>query len=483
MLFFFTFILISLSKSDKTPIILVPGLYGSNLYATYNNINDIPWYCPKKMDEEILFINAKFVVPPLYNCLAYLTQGFYDNGSRQFNNIPGVNISVRDFGGDGSVDYIIKSSSKINKMQSNDNLSFFGKIKNFFNIKCYDNFNSLIKYYTDRGYILGENFFAAPYDWRMAPLFIDNYWPKLEKLIENAYEKSNRKKVTLIGFSMGCFVIQQFLSSNTIFVRDSKNNLRIPPIKNISQTITDEWKEKYIEKVVMLAPSFGGSHKSFDGVFNHFTTLIPEIRNKYITNMSTSLPSFHAHFPNYAIFGNITIVQGPDGDNYTARNLITLVSNHSKIRKQDSDLMNVVVSSIHSEPPFDIGEKIPLSVIYNSQVNTLSLLQFKEGWDKNPTRVYKKVGDGTIQVEGPKYICNNWKTENRSLLCIDLNNPDESKYVHSALPQNPNVQELLFNLTSKHSDNKKVDWWKRTGKIQITISGIKGNSEKFSVDL
>lgn len=128
-------------------------------------------------------------------------------------------------------------------------------------------------------------------------------------------------------------------------------------------------------------------------------------------------------------------------------------------------------------------KKFPLSVIYNSQVNTLSLLQFKEGWDKNPTRVYKKVGDGTIQVEGPKYICNNWKTENRSLLCIDLNNPDESKYVHSALPQNPNVQELLFNLTSKHSDNKKVDWWKRTGKIQITISGIKGNSEKFSVDL
>lgn len=479
MIFFFTFF--SSSSLNKNPIVLVPGLYGSNLYAKYEKVPNIPWYCPKKMDDELLYIHAKFLIPPLYNCIAYLSQTIYDNESRQVHNLPNVKIGVRDFGGEGSVDYVIKSSSKIQKYQGD--ISFTDRVKQKLTIKYYDSFYGFIQYYIERGYTVGEDFFAAPYDWRIAPLFVDDYWRSFRQLIENAYEKSNGQKVTLIGFSMGCFMIQQFLSSEALLNKSSTSNTRIPPIKNIKDIITDEWKEKYIEKVVMLAPSFGGSFKSFDAVFGHFTTLIPEIRNKYFTNMSTSLPSFHSHFPNHQIFDNIPLVRGPDGQNYTARDLTGLVLNHSVIRKEDADVMNVCIDSIQSEVPFDIGENIPLSIVYNTKVNTLSFIDFQNGWDQEPNRTFLQNGDGTVQAEGPKFLCNNWKTENRSLLCIDLNNSDEVNFVHSALPQNNLVQQLLFNLTTRTQQTEKDNWWMRKGKSEIIISSTNDhlNSECFEL--
>lgn len=478
MRFFLFFTIFINSKLDKNPVVLIPGLYGSNLYVTYNNVSDIPWYCPKKMNNELLFIHAKFGIPPLYNCIAYLTQTNYDNENQKIYNVPGVSIGIKDFGGEGSVDYVIKGSSKIQKYQNNTNISFIEKIKQKLTLKYFDNFHGLIQYYVEKGYTVGENFFAAPYDWRIAPLFIDDYWPSLRQLIENAYKKSNGQKVTLVGFSMGCFVIQQFLSSNAILTRNSKSNFKLSPIKTMTETITDEWKEKYLEKVVMLAPSFGGSFKSFDAVFGHFTTLIPEIRNKYITNMSTSLPSFHAHFPNHEIFNNVTLVRGPDGQNYTAKDLTNLVTNYSIIRKSDADVMNICINSLQSELPPDIGEKIPLSIVFNSQVNTLNFVDFKEGWDKEPIRIFDKVGDGTIQADGPRFLCNNWKAENRSLLCIDLNNSDENNFVHSALPSNPFVKELLFNLTAHLGQANKENWWSKNGKREIIIPS--SNDEKNS---
>ena len=62
--FFFTFIFFTSSQFDKNPIVLIPGLYGSNLYATYNNISNAPWYCPKKMKNEFIF--SFLITTPLF---------------------------------------------------------------------------------------------------------------------------------------------------------------------------------------------------------------------------------------------------------------------------------------------------------------------------------------------------------------------------------------------------------------------------------
>ena len=183
MLFLFTFALLAIA--NKKPVVLLPGLYGSNLHVSYGKNVKVPWYCPKKMDDEFLWIRAKFLFPPFINCIALLTQNEFDNDTQKLKSIPGVNISVKNFGGKGSVDYIVKNKGKHKENEPNGKFTFF------------DSFDSIINYFEDRGYEVGNDFFIAPYDWRRAPLFVDDYWDKLRHLIEVAYEKSNGQKVTL----------------------------------------------------------------------------------------------------------------------------------------------------------------------------------------------------------------------------------------------------------------------------------------------
>ncbi|OHT04666.1 lcat-prov protein [Tritrichomonas foetus] len=234
--------------SKKNPIVLLPPLYGTHLFATYNK-TDIPWYCPKTMNDELLWVSSKFIVPPFYNCLVLLTQGTFDNETNQIKNLPGIDIKVHDFEGEESVSYIINGT-----------------------FKFIDNYYSLLKYYKQRNYTVGENLFIAPYDWRMAPLFIDDFWPKFQAIIEKAFIQNN-EKVTLLGFSMGTFMIHYFLTEKA----------------------SKDWISKYVEKVVLLAPSWGGCHQTFDAIFGRFSPVVPIIKNDYVADMVTSLPGFFSH--------------------------------------------------------------------------------------------------------------------------------------------------------------------------------------------
>ena len=98
----------------------------------------------------------------------------------------------------------------------------------------------------------------------------------------------------------------------------------------------------------------------------------------------------------------------------------------------------------------DIGENIPLAIIYNSGVKTLSFLQ------NIATKYYEGKSDGTFTVDSLLFPCENWSVENRSLVCIDLNKSDEKNFKHSALQSNPLVLDILYNLTSKDASNENL---------------------------
>lgn len=455
----FFLLIIKIISVDHSPIVILPGLYGSNLYATYDHPAGLPWYCQQKMDDELMFLRVKFLIPPLYNCLPFLSHLNYDNETQKVFNHPGVKINVHDFGGDGAVDYIIKNQGKYIPNQK------------FQGIKFYDFYHSLITYFSKNGYRVGRNFFTAPYDWRRGPMFSDDFWPDFKKLIEEAYEKSNGKKVTLIGFSMGCFMIQQFLAAEKISqdpIFDQEHIKR--SINDINSIVNESWKEKYLEKVIFLAPSFGGSFNYFASVFGQYATINSNVHNEYFKDFAMNSPSFHSHFPNFEIFGEIPIVQGPTGRNYTAKQLTELVKNFTTISDNNRQIMEKSIE-IQKKAPYDIGDNIPLLVIYNSQISTPVLLNYSKGWDQPPERINLPNGDGTIQVQGPRYLCDHWSSTNRPLICIDLNNNDEKNYLHSTLPNNPFVQELLLNFSTQH------ELWEKKGKFDISLKQQNNQTE------
>ncbi|KAK8888131.1 hypothetical protein M9Y10_039193 [Tritrichomonas musculus] len=473
----FTFLFTLFIKSEiLNPVILVPGLYGSNLYVTYGPEIEVPWYCPKQMDDELLWIGSKFIIPPLMNCACIVSTTKFDNETNQVHNQPGVSINVHDFGGIGSVDYIIKMQSKYHQNEnSTSDKNFKDTFKNkISNLHFFDNFHTFIEFFESKGYTVGQNFFVAPYDWRMGPLYTDDFWPLLRELIENAYKKSHGKKITLIGFSMGTFMIQQFLAADKLIKKARYERIFNPytriltSVKDPKVVVSEKWKRKYIEKVIFLAPSFGGSLAIYDAIQMRYSPLTPSFRNEYISDVVTSLPSIHSHLLNHVIFNNVSVARGPDGENYTAKNFRDLISNYSHIREEFVPILDIT-QGLQKNAPIDIGEKIPLMVIYNSKVPTMSFLDFNRGWEKDPVRYYEEVGDGTIPARGPRYICNHWDSSHRPLVCIDLQNRDSKHYKHSALVSNLDVLKLIYNATVNLNLNSEI-WWKKNGPINIELN-------------
>ena len=86
------------------------------------------------MNDSLIWVDPKLLIPPRFNCVFKLLQGFYDTEKDQITNRIGVNISVHDFGLDTSVKYV--------------DSGFFGK-------HVVDAYASMIQYFKDHGYEVG----------------------------------------------------------------------------------------------------------------------------------------------------------------------------------------------------------------------------------------------------------------------------------------------------------------------------------------
>ena len=370
------------------------------------------------MDDDLIWVDPKLLVPPRYNCVFQLLQGFYDNETGKIVNRAGVDIKIHNFGGEESVQYVDS-----------------GVLGHQF----IDAYASMLKYFKDHGYEVERNLFVAPYDWRFAPAGIYDFWPQLHDLIERAH-KINNMKVTVMGYSCGGFNLHHFLTKK----------------------VTEEWKQTHIEKIVFLAPSFGGTMDVFDSLFNRYSPLIPYLRNTDVANMCEGLPCLHSHLLNHQIYAGDPLVRGPDGRNYTARELPELLVNHNRIKGDYVKMLQLSVE-FQKEAPADIN--LPTTIVYNSGNPTNTFFDFKNGWDKAPV-MFQGRGDGTIPSKAAEWVCDNWDHKNTPKICIDLDNHDR-RFDHQPLTYNPFIHELIFNLTSQS------DWVNFTGRSDYHLPYIK----------
>ena len=124
---------------------------------------------------------------------------------------------------------------------------------------------------------------------------------------------------------------------------------------------------------------------------------------------------------------------------------------------------------IQRSAPIDIGENIPLTIIYNSKVPTTSFLDYKNGWEHDPVRYFDGQGDGTVPVEGIRYACDNWKSDKRRLICIDIEKNDPKHFEHGALSSNPYVLDLVYKAILGNPEKGDHQWWAKTGKSNAAL--------------
>jgi len=393
--------------NTKNPIVIIPGLYGSALKATYDETFKKRWFCPSRMQETLFWVDYKYFVPPFFDCTMYLLRGYYNSTSDTVTSYPNINIDVIDFGGDKGMSFI-------------DTNGIFGS-------RSFDSFNSFFQYFKNKGYIVKKNIFGAPYDWRISILGIEEtYYPKLKDLIEQAYEKNDGLKVILVTYSMGGPISARFLSK---FVDDS-------------------WKEKYIKKVIMIGPSVGGASTSVETAWKQVFPYIPSVKTRSTIESTASSPGLHSHLPNYHIFGNRTIIRTSSGENITASQIPKFLIDNKKVYGNSIPLLKKN-QLIYGEIPQ--GPGVETVVIYNSNISTKLTLDFSNGMHRDPSFEYVS-GDGTIPTFAIDWICENWKSK-YNIKCHDLENSGEN-FIHSFLSKNPIVHETVYNYTiSDHINN------------------------------
>lgn len=388
-------ILCALSSCNK-PIVIIPPLYGSNLFITYQNVSGLHSYCTSKVSDKLLWVNPSYAIPPVYNCLFQLLTVYWDNETENYMSRPNTTISVHDFGGDSTVKYIAHGLGGW--------------------LRLIESFKSLIQHFKHKGYVVRRDIFAAPFDWRLAVAGLDLFWPNLKNLVEHAYRVNRGQKVTIFGYSCGGFTLQQFLAEH----------------------VDQEWKDKYLDRAIFLAPSFGGAGASLPSMYTKTFPIVPIIKNDDLDAMIESMPVVHQHFPNWEIFGDREVIRTPEDNTLYARDVPQFLIDQGKVKGDNIKIM-MKAANISSKAPRSPG--LPTYIIYNSAVPTDFNLKFKNGYNKDPI-VEKTGGDGTVFAAGPEYACNHWTAP---VKCLDLYK-DSELFEHQPLAANPFVHDIIYHL-------------------------------------
>jgi lecithin-cholesterol acyltransferase len=381
---------------SKPPVVLLPGLYGSALTATYEKGFAKHWYCPGTMDNELFWVDYKYAVPPVYNCLFEMLRGYYDETTGKVTSPPGLTIDVPDYGGEEGLSYVDE--------------------KGVFGLHFIESFHAMLKYLKDKGYTIKKDLFGSPYDWRLAMSGLaETFFPKLKALIEEAYTKNENQKVTVLGYSCGGMCIQQFFT----------------------KYVSKEWKAKYIKKAIFLAPAFAGSMDTFDVSWNRYFPILPFLKSDTITETVETVPCIHTLYPNVNVFGDKALVIGPNGEKYTAKDIPDFLVAQGKFSEANVKLMRENIK-VTKEVPQD--PEVPLMMLFNSGVQTRMTVNFKNGYEKDPETIYEG-GDGTVPAIGPKWACENWK--HSTLQCVDVAQTDD-KFNHGGMSTNAAVHDIIY---------------------------------------
>lgn len=382
------------------PVILVPPMFGSELYGSIYDLYT-HWYCNKNFEDEVIWVSDGYAIPPLFNCLAeWLTVEWnYTGGYPASRNK--TKVYPYHFGTLDGIKYI--------------DHGIFGH--HFIPDLIY-----IVQRFEKDGYKEGVDLFGAPYDFRMMPMAMGDYFDKLKDLVEDVYKKTG-KRVSLYGISGGGNTLHHFC-----------------------ELMTQEWKDKHIRSLLLHGPSFGGAGEALIVLWQQTVDWMPSM---YMTDVMKkfylSLPTIWAHLPN-APANTQPIIIGPDGHKYYGNDIPQLFVDHNRVTTNDNlNVLNMAKPWI-SRKLTPTG--VPTYILFNSVLNTPYGMQF-EDWEKPPT-ILNVTGDGTLSGESLYYLCNNWGKDPHPVICHDLK-IDDNKYSHAGQMTQPDVVDIIFKVLKDDS--------------------------------
>ena len=237
------------------------------------------------------------------------------------------------------------------------------------------------------GYTKQKDLFGLPYDWRYGLLQKPAIWQEIIEMVERAVE-ANGKKAIFVGHSMGCFMIHQLLTNKT----------------------TAEWRKKYVESVLLVAPSFTGAGLA---AFSLYTKLLPKPMHLLgeFPDVLGYLGGMDMHLPNQEPHKDTVVFKGPNGQIATGANFTKLLREQKVLEDGGQKLLDLYVPFFEKAPE---ALDVPAAIVYNSALETPSGLDASRGG----TPVYLPGrGDLVVNADGIEHVCEHWNKS--SVVCVD----------------------------------------------------------------
>lgn len=340
-----------------SPVILVPGDGGSRIDAELNKTERAEFWCDYTSSQFYdIWLNKEQLAPWDIDCWADNLRLVYNQETRKTSNSPGVKIRFPGWGYAETVEWIDTSHAAVSAYYVN-----------------------LANVLVQNGYHRGVSIRGAPYDFRKAPNENIHFPIKMRYLVEETYAINNNTPVTLIVHSYGG-----------------------PMTLNFLHQMTQEWKDKYIKRMISLAGAWGGSVKSLK-----VYTLGEDFNSKFVRSapvklMLTSTPSLAYLMPSPLFWKPDQVLISTAKKTYTVNDYQEFYDaiNHPEGWEMYKDVLPYIKNF---SPP-----GVEVQCYYGSDVQTIEKLDYGSSSDltDSPTLFYGD-GDGTVNLQSLE-ACKNW---------------------------------------------------------------------------
>jgi lysophospholipase-3 len=345
-----------------TPVILIPGVGGSQLSGFISNERSAPWYCHTSKSWYLIWLALSQLTEPALSCWSANMALNYSATTGTFSNATGVEIMVNDFGNTSGIEYLDPSVKA--------ETVYYG---------------NLVKAFVKAGYVKGQNLLGAPYDWRLPPMYLPIYFEALQQLIEEAYAV-NQTKVAVISHSLGNNFFLSFL-----------------------RTMTQTWKDTYLQTYFATAPPILGAFTAVQSITSGYNFGIPFLSPAVAKVVQRTFLSTYFLLPYPKYYQSQVLISIP------GRNYSSLDYNDMFQALGVSNMYKPYTLSFDTTQPYE-PPGVDTYCLYGYNVSTAVQEKYTDTTFTKPT-IINGDGDGTVPIESLTF-CKTWADQTEKLLIV-----------------------------------------------------------------
>ncbi|KAL8194606.1 UNVERIFIED_CONTAM: hypothetical protein K2H54_025932 [Gekko kuhli] len=346
--------------------------------------------CYRKTEDYFtIWLNLNMFLPLGVDCWIDNTRVVYNRTTKRMSNAPGVHVRVPGFGKTYSVEYLDES-------------------------KLAGYMHTLVQHLVNNGYVRDHTVRAAPYDWRVGPNDLEEYFHNLRALVEEMHD-AYQKRVFLMGHSLGNILILYFL-------------LQQP----------QDWKDHFVQGFISLGAPWGGAVKSLRVLAsgdNQGIPIMSSIKLREERQVTTNNPWV---FPNRMAWPETHVFISSPSYNYTLRDYQRFFTD---VNFEDGWYMwNDTKDLLKGLPPpgvevyclYGIGLPTPETYIYDNQFPY-----------EDPVDIVYGDGDDAVN-RGSLELCKQWRGKQKERVhVVELPGVEHLNLVFNNLTLNY-INEILL---------------------------------------